>query len=43
MSSVPTTVRFNRRLQTKPVCAVCNSQAVGINFGALTCAPCKGI
>jgi len=24
-------------------CAVCGSKAIGINFGAPTCAPCKGI
>jgi hypothetical protein len=23
-------------------CAICNSKAIGINFGAPTCAPCKG-
>lgn len=24
-------------------CIVCGSKAIGMNFGAPTCAPCKGI
>ena len=24
-------------------CAICGSKAIGINFGAPTCSPCKGI
>lgn len=28
---------------SKKTCVVCGSQAVGVNFGAPTCAPCKGI
>lgn len=24
-------------------CAICGSKAIGVNFGAPTCAPCKGI
>jgi hypothetical protein len=24
-------------------CIICGSKAIGINFGAPTCAPCKGI
>lgn len=24
------------------LCAICGSKAIGVNFGARTCAPCKG-
>lgn len=27
----------------KHECVICGSAAIGINFGAPTCAPCKGI
>ncbi len=23
-------------------CAICGSKSIGINFGVLTCSPCKG-
>ncbi len=25
------------------LCVICGSKAIGMNFGALTCAPCKGM
>ncbi len=33
----------NRTLWSFRECAVCGSKAIGVNFGAPTCAPCKGI
>jgi len=27
----------------KHECVICGSKAIGFNFGAPTCAPCKGI
>ncbi len=33
----------NRTSSFSRQCAICGSKAIGVNFGALTCAPCKGI
>jgi hypothetical protein len=32
----------NQTSQSSRQCAICGSKAIGVNFGALTCAPCKG-
>lgn len=41
MSSIPIDSKVSS-LRIVHDCAVCRSKAIGINFGAATCAPCKG-
>jgi len=46
MSVKPSTINphFKHQLwTTTQECGVCGLKAIGINFGAPTCAPCKGI
>ncbi len=42
--SMTGTVHHRHRLSwlNRP-CIICGSKAIGMNFGAPTCAPCKGI
>ena len=40
--SMQRSTRKHRSYTSIHKCAVCDSQSVGINFGAPTCAPCKG-
>jgi hypothetical protein len=35
--------RRHRASWSNHPCIICGSKAIGINFGAPTCAPCKGI
>jgi hypothetical protein len=43
MQTITNNPQSNHRVWTLPNdCAVCGSKAIGINFGAPTCAPCKG-
>ncbi len=43
MQTITNSPRTNHQVWTSPSdCAVCGSKAIGINFGAPTCAPCKG-
>jgi hypothetical protein len=41
--SVTVDDQINQIPWSSRVCAVCGSKPIGINFGTLTCAPCKGM
>mgnify|MGYP002384523009 FL=1 len=44
MSNDDNDIRIRRSSSwlSKKLCVVCGSKAIGINFGASTCSPCKG-